>query len=65
MFRSDDPGADFDRWDAYMESQRRELPRCDHCNRPIEDERYVNFDGFRVCPHCLESHYTVDNEAYI
>jgi predicted RNA-binding Zn-ribbon protein involved in translation (DUF1610 family) len=47
-----------------MESQRKELPRCDHCNRPIEDERYVNFDGFRVCPNCLEAHYTVDNEAY-
>ena len=65
MFRTDDPGRDFDRWDAWKESLRKELPRCDHCHREIEDERYVEFDGFKVCSECLEKHYTRDNEAYL
>ena len=64
IFRSDDPGRDFDRWDDWKESFRKELPRCDKCHREIEDERYVEFDGFKVCGECLEKHYTRDNEAY-
>ena len=65
IFRSDDPGRDFDRWDEWREGLRKELPRCDKCHREIEDERYVEFDGFKVCGECLEKHYTKDNEAYL
>lgn len=65
FFRSDDPVRDFHRYDAYMEGLRKDLPRCDHCHKPIEEERYVVFDDFRVCPDCPEKHYTRDNEAYM
>ena len=64
IFRTDDPVADFHRYDAWKVSLRKELPRCDKCRREIEDERYVEFDGFKVCSECLEKHYTRDNEAY-
>lgn len=47
-----------------MESLRKPLPRCSKCRREIEDERYVEIDDFKICPECLENHYTRDNEAY-
>lgn len=61
---TDNPGTDFDRWDAWKESLRKPLPKCSRCRRPIEDERYVEIDNYKICPACLEKHFTRDNEAY-
>lgn len=55
-FRSDDPGRDFDRWDAYQNSLSEELPECDHCHKKIRED-YYDIDGYLICPDCLERHF--------
>ncbi len=54
IFRSDDPNADFDRWDDYQNKMIDELPTCDHCGYKIRTERYCDMYGYKVCMECLE-----------
>lgn len=54
IYPTDDPGRDFDRWDAYMTKLEDELPTCDHCGGKIRDDRYCDMDGYKVCLECLE-----------
>jgi len=55
--RTDDPNADFDRWDAEQERQLAELPVCDCCDNPIQDDHYYQINGDNICPDCLENYY--------
>ena len=64
MFRSDDPLMDFDRWDRGREERLKELPKCDYCHEPIQDEFYYELDGEKICPACLEENFRKENEAY-
>lgn len=54
MFYSDDPVADFDRHDREQAKRLAELPVCDYCNEPIQDDHYYLINGDNVCPECLE-----------
>ena len=56
-YRTDDPNADFDRWDAERERQLAELPVCDCCDNPIQDDHYYQINGDNICPDCLENYY--------
>lgn len=61
MFRSDDPLLDFDRWDKEREERLKELPVCDYCREPIQDEYYYEIDSHLICPSCLEEHFRKEN----
>ena len=45
FFYSDDPVADFDRWDAEQNAALAKLPKCAHCGHEIQDERLLNIHG--------------------
>ena len=45
LFYSDDPIADFNRWDEYQNRQLERLPKCEHCHEHIQDERLMNIEG--------------------
>lgn len=51
---SDDPLMDFDRYDREQAKQLAELPVCDYCNEPVQDDHYYLINGDNVCPDCLE-----------
>lgn len=54
---TDDPIAD---WDAYCIEQDRLmelLPRCDECDKRIDDEYLYEFDGCLVCGECLDRNH--------
>jgi hypothetical protein len=56
MYYSDDPVADFNRWDADMEDRRlrNRRGRCAHCGEDIEGyEDYYDFDGELIHDDCL------------
>lgn len=40
------------------------LPECGYCGKPIQDERLCDFDGYLICPKCLEDHYMKNTEDY-
>ena len=61
MYRTDDPIADFDRWEREQALRTADLPGCDICGRPIEDY-YYNIYGETCCEECLEEHFRVTVE---
>ena len=60
FFRSDDPGMDFDRWEAHQERQLARLPKCGICGEPIQDDHFYLINGDNVCPDCLENEFRKD-----
>lgn len=57
IYPSDNPNADFDRWDAEQNRLLEELPVCDYCLEPIQDDHLYEIDDDYVCQECLEKHF--------
>mgnify|MGYP002517669099 CR=1 FL=1 len=51
---SDNPIADFNRWDAEQEKALESLPKCDICHEPIQEEHYYKIDGKNWCETCVD-----------
>ena len=65
MFRTDDPVADFDRWDEEQQRQLEKLPKCAYCGEPIQDDIYFEINGEPVCEECLIEHHRKAVEDYV
>lgn len=52
FYRTDDPLYDFDRYDAEQESRIEELPICECCGNPIQQERAVYYNDQWCCEEC-------------
>ena len=50
---SGDPLRDFEAWDSEREEKIKELPTCECCGEPIQDEYLYDFDGDLVCEECM------------
>jgi formylmethanofuran dehydrogenase subunit E len=61
MYYTDDPIADFDRYDREQAQYEARLPRCANCGEPIH-EKYYYIEGDIICEECLESNYAHDVE---
>ena len=55
MYRTDDPAADFLRYDAAQEAARERLPRCTECGRLIDDDFAYRIGGEILCEECVEN----------
>lgn len=64
-YRTDDPIADFDRYDAEQERQLKKFPQCDCCGKHITDDYFYNIDGTYICETCLTDDYRVKTEDYM
>lgn len=62
MFYSDDPAADFDRYDREQAKRLAQLPKCDICDQPIQDDHYYLINGDNVCPGCLDDQFRKEIE---
>lgn len=65
MFYSNDPLADFDRWEDKRQEVENRLPICDICGEPIQDEYLYDLDGEIVCVDCLINNYRKPVEDYM
>lgn len=65
MFYTDDPIADFNRWDAKREKELEELPRCIDCGEPIQDEYLFDIDGDLFCAKCMIANFRKSTDNYI
>ena len=55
-------------WQAYdraHEQARKQLPVCDRCREPIDDDNYFDIDGEILCYYCLIEKYRKNTEDYI
>ena len=57
MYYTDDPLADFARWDADQERKQSELPVCDECGERIQDEYCYTWGGCIICEDCMEQNH--------
>ncbi len=65
MYRTDDPVADYERYDADREAELAKLPKCDCCGEPIVEEHFYNIDGTFICEECMRNQYRVCTDNYI
>lgn len=65
FYQTNDPLADFDRWDAEQTAKLEKLPECTECDEPIQDDCYYEINGECVCPECLENNHKHWVEDYI
>ena len=54
MWLSNDPVADFARYDAEQSRRLKRLPTCERCGDAIQQERAVCIDGYWFCDECLD-----------
>ena len=64
IFMTDDPIADFDRYDREQQALEDKLPHCDICGEAIDDHVY-EIDGVIYCMSCIEAKYKRDVEDYL
>lgn len=53
----------FDIWAAHEAEQEKrlaELPVCDCCFEPIQDDHYYLINSDNICPDCIENYYRIE-----
>lgn len=63
MYRTDDPVADFDRYDRDRADEESRLPHCDCCGCAISNY-YWDINGEIYCEECLNDNFMRDAENY-
>lgn len=55
-YLTDDPVADFHRWDRDQNRMLEDLPECHRCGHPIQQERavYIEELDYWYCDECLD-----------
>lgn len=56
FYRTDDPHADFDRWDAEEQKALDKLPICADCGEPVQDDHFYEICDEVICPDCIENY---------
>lgn len=62
---ADDNYSLWERREAEYERWLKKLPRCDECNKPIQEETCFEFDGLLICDECLELNHKRFTDDFI
>lgn len=65
MHYTDNPIADYNRYDADQQMELERLPVCAECGHPITDEQCFEFNGELICEECLENNHQKNTEDFI
>lgn len=65
MFRTNDPIADFNRWDSEREAALEKLPICSECGRRINEDTYFDIEGEYYHVKCFEKEHLKWTEDFI
>lgn len=57
MYYTDNPVADFHRYDAERQAEIERLPICSECDERIQDEYCFEINGEYICEHCMEENH--------
>ena len=57
MYYTDDPIADFDRWEDKQQDRLEKRPVCSVCDEHIQDDHYYQINDENICPDCLENEF--------
>lgn len=53
---TDNPVADFERYDREQQQKLAALPVCSECGEPIQDEYFYLINGENICEECLKDY---------
>lgn len=65
FYRTDDPAADFDRYDAEQQKQLEKCPKCSMCCEYIQDEHFYEINDEVICEECIKDNFRKNVEDYI
>ncbi len=54
MYYTDDPVADFLRYDGEQQARLDKLPKCENCGQPIQQDTAVQIGGCLYCDECID-----------
>ena len=55
-YRTDDPLADFDRYDEEQARKLKRLPRCSQCDQHIQNDYAYYINGEWICDDCINEY---------
>lgn len=64
MYVTDDPIADFNRWDDEQQRRLEKLPQCSHCGEYIQEDHYYLINDEIFCSDCLDNEFRKEVEDY-
>ena len=56
----------YDMWEAHDAEQERQLdnlPKCECCGEPIQDEYFYEINDEVLCVHCLNEYFRKDVDS--
>ena len=65
MYRTDNPEADFNRWDADQAREAARYPVCAYCGYSIQEDKLFDIDGDTYHIECAEEEFKKDTEGYL
>lgn len=65
FYRTDNPIADFERYDAEKEKAKEKLPRCSECGTKVQDEYFYEINDEVICSGCLDNNHRKWVEDYV
>ena len=65
MFYTDDPVADYYRYEAERQAELDKLPRCCECEEPIQSAACYERNGELLCPQCLVDNHRRRTRDYV
>lgn len=65
MYRTDDPIADFNAWDAEQARQEAKYPVCVYCSQSIQDYELMDVNGELYHLECAEDEFRRPTEDYM
>ena len=65
IFRTDDPLADFESWDAEQQKTSEQLPTCCECGEKIRDDFCYEIEGEPICGECMYEHHRISVECFM
>lgn len=64
-YRTDNPIADFNRYQAEQEKQLTKCSICAECEEYIQDDYYYEINGDILCCDCMDNYYRRSTDDYI
>lgn len=65
FYRTDDPAADFDRFDAEQQKELEKCPKCSMCDEYIQDDYFYEINDEVVCEECINQNFRKLVEDYV
>lgn len=58
----------YDMWESHdrkQERRRSDLPVCDYCGEPIQEEHFFYINGECFCEDCLNNNFRKNTDDYL